>query len=67
MPVVAQSCVLLPSHIVGLPVILQTGAGLTITETLQLLVQPAPLVMVTEYVPAVVAVKHCVLAPVLHT
>ena len=66
MPVVAQSCVLLPLHIDVLPVILHTGAGLTITETLQLLVQPAPLVMVTEYVPAVVADKHCVLAPVLH-
>ena len=62
----AQSCVLPPSHIEVLPVILHTGAGLTITETLQLLVQPALLVMVTEYVPAVVANKHCVLAPVLH-
>ena len=66
MPVVAHSCVLLPSHIEVLPVVLQTGAGITITETLQLLVQPALLVMVTEYVPAVVADKHCVLAPVLH-
>ena len=46
---------------------IETFGGLfTDTTLLQELVQPLVFVIVTEYVPALVAVIHCVLAPVLH-
>jgi hypothetical protein len=41
----------LPTQIVLLPVISQLGGGLTVNILLQELVQPVPLVTVTEYVP----------------
>ena len=44
----------------------QVGGVYAITVFEQELVQPLPLVTVTVYVPPVVTVIHCVVAPVLH-
>ena len=52
----------LPWQIEPLPVIVQFG--ITSSVSLQLLVQPSPLVTVTEKVPADESVMHCVVAPV---
>ena len=49
------------------PVILQLGSGFTVSVLLQALVQPAPLVTVTLYVPAAVRLLIvAVVAPVDH-
>ena len=46
-PAGAQSWVVLPTHIVVLPVMVQTGAATVVTVLEQVLVQPAALVAVT--------------------
>ena len=48
------------------PVIEQVGTVFSATTTLRLLLHPEALVAVTEYVPAVFAEMHCVVAPVFH-
>jgi hypothetical protein len=66
-PPVAVKVAELPTQIVLLPVISQLGGGLTVSVLLQELVQPAPLVTVTEYVPAAVRLLIVALvAPVDH-
>ena len=49
-----------------LPVMVQTGSGLTMTVALHTLLHPAALVTVTEYAPAALTVIQFVVAPVLH-
>ena len=51
---------------VQLPVMVQLGAGPTVTVLLQVLVHPPAYVTVTEYVPAALTVIQLVVAPVLH-
>jgi hypothetical protein len=66
-PPVAVKLVELPAQIVLFPVMLQPGAGFTVSVLLQELVQPAPLVTVTLYVPAAVRLLIvAVVAPVDH-
>ena len=55
-----------PSQIVRSPVIVQTGAPVTTTVALHVLLQPLASVMVTEYSPAAETVMQAVVAPVLH-
>ena len=57
---------MLPEQIEPLPVIKQLGSAFTISVLLQLLEHPLASVTVTVYVPAVLTVIHCVVAPVLH-
>jgi hypothetical protein len=56
----------LPEQTALLPVMEQVETWFTIKAWLQLLVQPFASVVVTVYVPAVLKVIHCVVAPVLH-
>jgi hypothetical protein len=65
-PAGAHHCVEFPEHTELLPAIKQLGRELTVNALLHELVQPLLLVVVTVYVPAVLKVTHCVVAPVLH-
>ena len=65
-PAGAHHCVDPPAQTDPLPVIAQVGSEFTVNVLLQLLVQPFPSTVVTEYVLAELTVIHWVVAPVLH-
>ena len=62
----AHSVVVSPGSGLSSPVMLQSGADLTLTVLLHTLLHPVELVTVTEYVPAVLTVTQRDVAPVLH-
>ena len=66
MPAGAHNCVLPRWQKDVLPVIEQVGGVYGVTVLLHVLLHPFASVMVTLYVPAVLTVIHCVVAPVLH-
>ena len=66
-PAGTQSSVDCPSpQMKSLPLIVQSGSGLTTTVALHTLLHPSPSVTVTEYSPAVLTVMQFVVALVLH-
>ena len=65
-PPVAVNTVDVPEQMILLPVIAAVGNGLTVKARVAVAVQPAALVTVTVYVPAVDTVIAAVVAPVFH-
>ncbi len=67
MPPVAVKVLLAPEQIVFVPEMIGVGFALTVKALFAVAVQPATLVAVTVYVPAVETEIAAVVAPVLHT
>lgn len=65
-PAVAVNVAALPWQTVNVPVMLGTGLEVMVTACEALPVHPLVLVTVTVYVPAVVGLMVCVVAPVFH-